>query len=466
MASRGTRVVSFATSTLPSPTPNINLNSSQPANWTLSGSPRPPAMPSMPLHAPYPLPMANLGGLPIKSIDDPITAVFLFLFVLGAVAHMTILITNLKRGHKFIISGLLFGFCMARITTCTMRLVFASYPRNVSIAIAAQIFVAAGVLLLFIINLIFTQRVVRATHPHWAWSKPFSVIFKVYYVSIVLMLIALIFCTVQGFYTLDTNIRRIDRDVQLVGSTYFAVAAFLPIPLLALNFLIPRKYKPSAPRVEKFGSGRFRTKIWILVVTSALLTFGAAFRAGIAYVPRPKTDPAWYHDKACFYIVNFTVEIIVIAIFAAVRVDRRFHVPDGSRRPGDYLRRNDGSVDGDLDRRLSRNSDGGSMTRIGNEEEVFGDGGFVVVEKTSSRRSKGSTRSRRSRHSIPGKDVEMETGKDNVDAGQRPSTELLEKPPAPRIPGNSPRLSESSTLTANEAARLQCDYETEIQNRS
>merc|ERR1712093_697827 len=139
----------------------------------------------MPLHAPYPLPMANLGGLPMKHIDDPITAVFLFLFVLGAIAHMTILIVNLKRGHKFIISGLLFGFCMARITTCTMRLVFASYARNVHIAIAAQIFVAAGVLLLFIINLIF--------------------------------------CTVQAFYTLSPTIRDIARIVQLVGSTSFAV---------------------------------------------------------------------------------------------------------------------------------------------------------------------------------------------------------------------------------------------------
>ncbi|PVH83575.1 hypothetical protein DL98DRAFT_513091 [Cadophora sp. DSE1049] len=416
----------------------------------------------MPLHAPYPLPMANLGGLPMKSIDDPITAVFLFLFVLGAVAHMTILVANLKRGHKFIISGLLFGFCMARITTCTMRLVFASYPRNVSIAIAAQIFVAAGVLLLFIINLIFTQRVMRATHPHWAWSKPFSVIFKVYYVSIVLMLIALIFCTVQAFYTLNTNIRRIDRDVQLVGSTYFAVAAFLPVPLLALNFLIPRKRTPPAPRVEKFGTGRFKTKILILVVTSALLTFGAAFRAGIAYVPRPKQNPAWYHDKAWFYVVNFTVEILVVAIYAAVRVDRRFHVPDGSHGPGDYLRKNDGSVHGDLDRQLSRESDGGWMARVNTEEEVFGDGGFVFEKVSSkrSRRSKGSKRSRRSKWS---RDVEMDGEEKHVDvdAGQRPSTELLEKPPVVRAPGESPRLSESSTLMANEAARHHSEYESE-----
>lgn len=419
----------------------------------------------------------------MKHIDDPITAVFLFLFVLGAIAHMTILIVNLKRGHKFIISGLFFGFCMARITTCTMRLVFASYARNVHIAIAAQIFVAAGVLLLFIINLIFTQRVIRATHPHWAWSKPFSIIFKVYYVSIVLMLIALIFCTVQTFYTLSTTIRDIDRIIQLVGSTYFAVAAFLPIPLLALNFLIPRKpltrpsfYPSSNPhrKVEKFGTGKFKSKILILVVTSSLLTFGAAFRAGIAYVPRPKQNPAWYHDKAWFYVVNFAVEIIVVAIYAFVRVDRRFHVPDGSSGPGDYLRRSDGSLHGDLDRQLSRGSDGGWRARVNDEEEVFGDGegdgdGGFKFEKVSSRRSRRSKGSKRSRRSRTSKDVGMEAEKGQVDvdadadAGPRPSTELLEKPPVIRPHGDSPRLSESSTLMANEAARHHSDYETEWQ---
>ncbi|KAH7417935.1 hypothetical protein BKA64DRAFT_653189 [Cadophora sp. MPI-SDFR-AT-0126] len=415
--------------------------------------------------------MANLGGLPVKSIDDPITAVFLFLFVLGAIAHMTIFVTNIRRGHKFIISVLLFGFCMARITTCTMRLVFASYPRNVSIAIAAQIFVAAGVLLLFIINLIFTQRVIRATHPHWGWSKPFSVIFIVFCVSVVLMLIALIFCTVQSFYTLDTNIRRIDRDVQLVGGTYFAVAAFLPILLLALNFLIPRRRAPPAPRVEKFGTGKFKTKIYILVITSAILTFGAASRAGIAYVPRPKENPAWYHDKAWFYAVNFSVEIIVVAIYAAVRVDRRFHIPDGSCGPGDYIRNNDGSVHGDLDRQLSRESDGGWLARINFDEEVWGDGGFIFEKTLSrrSRRSKGSKRSKRSGRSRGSRDIETEGEKEHVDvdmdvdAGQGPSTELLEKPPVIRALGDSPRLSESSTLMANEVAQDHSEYEEEWQ---
>ena len=248
---------------------------------------------------------------------------------------------------------------MARITTMTMRMVWASYPHNVSVAIAAQVFVAAGVLLLFIVNLIFAQRIVRASHPHWAWAKWFSLAFKLYYASIVLMLIALVTCTVQIFYTLDHNIRRIDRDVQLVGSTYFSVAAFLPIPLLLLRVIIPDR-----PPIEKFGHGRFRTKILILAFSSALLTLGAAFRAGINYVPRPSAHPAWYTSKACFYIFNFTIEIIIVGLYAIIRVDKRFHIPDGSHGPGDYI----GISKSEAERRPS------FADRVLDEEQVFGDG--------------------------------------------------------------------------------------------
>ena len=167
---------------------------------------------------------------------------------------------------------------------------------------------------------------------------------------------------VQTAYTLNTNTLRIDRDIQLYGSTYYAIVSFLPIPLVFGGLVVlPRKTK-----VEKFGSGRFRSKIGFLVVASALLCLGAAFRCGSVYhsiplrfhaypspernadlktnrtaymSPRPRNDPAWYQSKACFYIFNFGVEILVILMYLLVRVDRRFWVPNGSRAAGDYSRR-------------------------------------------------------------------------------------------------------------------------------
>jgi hypothetical protein len=148
----------------------------------------------------------------------------------------------------------------------------------------------------------------------------------------------------------------------LVGSTYFAVAAFLPIPLVLLRVILPKK-----SRVEKFGEGRFRTKIYILLFSSAILTLGAAFRAGIAYVPRARDDPAWYHSKACFYIFNFTVEIIVVALYAIIRVDKRFHVPNGSHGPGDYSGANNKN---ELERKPSLVE---RVLSLNNEEQVFDD---------------------------------------------------------------------------------------------
>ena len=317
----------------------------------------------MPLKAPYPPNTAAVGGRPTVSVDVPITSVFLFLYILAAIGHMTILQINLRRGHKFLMSGLLFGFCMARVVTCIMRIVWACYPTNVKVAIAAMIFVSAGVLLLYLINLLFAQRIVRAAHPHFGWHRALHWAFIVLYALIVVMLVVVITATVQSFYTLNPNTHRIDRDLQLTAATYFMFVAFLPFPLVIIGLIVPRK-----TRVEKFGSGRWRTKIWILLITSTFLLLGSAFRAGISFKnPRPIQHPAWYHAKWCFYFFDFTTEIIVIYLYLLLRVDRRFYIPDGSKGPGDYVRE-DGAEE-----EKKKPESAHSMQQIPSEEEVFDD---------------------------------------------------------------------------------------------
>lgn len=315
------------------------------------------------MHAPYPPKTAAVGGRPTVGVDVPITAVFLFLFMIGAAGHMTIFQINKRRGHKFVMSAMTFGFCMARIVTMIMRIVWACYPNDVQIAIAAMIFVSAGVLILFIINLIFAQRVLRAAHPHFGWHKVLSKIFLGLYILVGLMLATVITATVQSFYTLSKNIHQIDRDLQLAAGTYLLFIAFLPIPMVVLGFVVPRK-----TRVEKFGKGRWRTKIAILLTSAALLTTGAGFRIGTSFMnPRPVNDPAWYHAKWCFYFFNFTIEIVVVYLYILVRVDRRFHIPNGSKGPGDYLQ---DQVGGE---KVERPTSGGSDTLVLSEEEVFDD---------------------------------------------------------------------------------------------
>jgi hypothetical protein len=315
---------------------------------------------------PYLPKTAAIGGLPTVGVDVPICAVFLLLFVGAAAGHMSILQLNLRKGHKFLMSGLLFGFCMARIVTCIMRIVWATRPTNIRIAIAASIFVSAGVLILFLINLIFAQRILRAAHPHFGWHKALSRAFMVFYVLILLMLATVITATVQSFYTLNTNTHRIDRDLQMLAGIYFMTVSFLPIPMVIIGLVVPRK-----TRVEKFGTGRWRSKVIILLTTSVLLCLGASFRTGTTLKnPKPRDEPAWYDAKWCFYFFNFTLEIIVIYLYIILRIDRRFHVPNGSKGPGDY---SGGSAeqDGRQDTE-NRNSDS-SMGRIMSEEEVIDD---------------------------------------------------------------------------------------------
>lgn len=288
----------------------------------------------------------------------PVSAVFLAIFICCAAGHMTILQINNRRGHKFLMSGMMFGCCMARITTMVMRIVWACRPNNIRIAIAAQIFVTAGVILLFVVNMIFAQRLLRAAHPHFGWHKTISITLKVLYALIVVLLITIITVTVQSFYTLNHNTKRIDRDIQLTVQTYYDVFSFLPLPMVVLTLLIPRE-----THVEKFGTGRWRSKVRILLTATLILCLGATFRLGTNFkTPRPKNDPAWYQSKACFWIFNFTLEVIVIVLYLVVRVDRRFHVPNNSHGPGDYSRNI-----------LEKQGSGRGVIRVNSEEEVFDD---------------------------------------------------------------------------------------------
>ena len=221
---------------------------------------------------------------------------------------------------------------MARVTTCTMRIVWATRASNVSISLAASIFVTAGVVLVYIINLVLAQRILRALHPQSCWSPLFNYCFVAVYALIVISLFLLIAFTVQSFYTLDAHKHEVARDVQLYGGTLISVVSFLPIPLLLCGLITARQIP-----MENFGKGRFPSKVWILLFTAALLSFGAWFRAGTNYLPpKPLNNPAWYQSRACFYVFSFSVEVTVVWLYIISRIDKRFYVPDGSKGPGDY----------------------------------------------------------------------------------------------------------------------------------
>lgn len=293
---------------------------------------------------PYASHFQALGGRPDILPDIPIAATFLALYLTAGALHIRRFLMNKKNDHLFALNAMIFGFCNSRIVTFSLRMAWATHLDNISLAIASNIFVYAGVVIIFAINMIFTQRILRAQHPTVGWSKPASLFFPAIFAWIVATIIILITSIIQSSYTLSPNLHRIDRDMQLYGQTAFAVIAFLPtliVPIAAAARSLPGVQAARAAsdgHIDKFGSGSMRAKIVIVVLSSMILTLGAAFRAGINWLPQVPVGALepWYFSKACFYVFNFVIELIVVYSWLFVRVDQRFHVPNKSSGQYDY----------------------------------------------------------------------------------------------------------------------------------
>lgn len=278
--------------------------------------------------------MAIVGGVPSPAIDDPIAVVLLLLFLLSAAAHMAILRINKARQLKFVFSGMLFALCLLRGVSLVARMIWASYPDTVNAVIAASVMTQCGSVLIFIINLFFAQRVLRAYHPRLGWHR--GACYAVWFLiaCVLCCLVMAIIATIHSFFTLSRRAREADRAVQLFAGSYLAFLAFLPVPVVALA--VAARYPRRHFRVEKFGAGRWRAKVGLLIFTSLVATLGAGFRVGVNFDGRPGADPAWFHSRACYYCFNFVTDLVVSTAYLLARFDRRFIVPDGARGPGDY----------------------------------------------------------------------------------------------------------------------------------
>ncbi|KAJ5535904.1 hypothetical protein N7513_009090 [Penicillium frequentans] len=281
---------------------------------------------------PYASDTASMGGLPTTIPDVPVCAVFLVLYICFAATNMTIFQLNRRKGHKFIPSAMMFGFCMSRLITMALRIAWSQHPTNVRLALAAQIFVNAGVLIIYIINLILAQRILRAKQPQIGWNPILRKGFKVVYAMIGGALIMVITAVVLMVYTLNTKVQERCRDVELAALTYLLVFNCLPALHIAAAVFLPK-----SQHEERFGQGSSRSQILIVTMSACFCMMIAGFKTGVNWSPvRLATNAAWYDSKACFYVFNFTFEIIALSILTFSRIDKRFWIPNGSTKPGDY----------------------------------------------------------------------------------------------------------------------------------
>ncbi|GKT59331.1 family C-like G-protein-coupled receptor protein [Colletotrichum tofieldiae] len=282
---------------------------------------------------PYPPQVAVLGLIPTVRVDVPLCIVLIVFFVAGAAVNLAIFVRNKACDHKFLPSSILVGFCVTRIIALSLRIAWATQPWNISLNIAASIFAAAGVVLLFALNLLFTHRLLCGLHPNIGWLPVVGNFFLFCYFLIIVCLICAVTALTVSFYTLVPEHLHDCRIVQLFTSTTLALIAFLPIPIL-----LCAAFYPGLRRPEPFGYGSLTTKIILVLATATLLTIGAAYRCAVNYAVRPVWFPGWWHHKACYYVFNYDLELVVVFAYALMRFDLRFHVPDGARKAGDYLK--------------------------------------------------------------------------------------------------------------------------------
>ncbi|KAI7276333.1 hypothetical protein KC345_g6823 [Hortaea werneckii] len=301
---------------------------------------RSPDTASSPSGPPYlPSGVALIGGRPTIDVDVPILAILLLLYLGGAIGNASIFLRNRKRGHFFPMSMAMFGFCMSRIATCSVRIAWAAHPSNANLAIAATIFAAVGVLIVFVIVLLLAQRILRATHPSFGWSRTLSGGLKATYFGLFIAIVLVIAFTILNYFTLDSNLRNIAMWIQRAGILYMLVFNLIGPVLVLLSLILPRSTEFTTP--DNFGvKSSMLSKYVVLGITMFFTLFIIGFRMGTAWAEaRPASDPAWWERKAAYYIIEYGFEILIVYWLLLARFDQKFWIPNKSHGPGDYSRK-------------------------------------------------------------------------------------------------------------------------------
>ncbi|KAK1625797.1 hypothetical protein BDP81DRAFT_381107 [Colletotrichum phormii] len=271
------------------------------------------------------------GGIPNKNVDLPVTIMFMVLFMLGAYVHLSIYRRNAKRGHKFLISDIVFDFCMIRTVTCIFRITW-SIVSTRGVVLLALITENGGAALLFAVNIFFAQRLVRSIHPKAGWCTAFSQFSLILLFSVPAFIIINMTSTIIAFFSVG-NVDRLETTDTLLkfGSSWNTFLSIFPVLVVSGCLSVP------GPRPEKFGSGSQRVKVALLYLGSFLLITGQSIRLFAVFNKElPGATPSVIYGKAVFYTTGFFFELIVVALYAIMRVDLRFHVPNGAGGPGDY----------------------------------------------------------------------------------------------------------------------------------
>ncbi|KAM0328088.1 hypothetical protein ACHAQA_005491 [Verticillium albo-atrum] len=290
-------------------------------------------------HPPYLSPFPVPGLVPNTSTDIPVSAVLLVLYLASIISNILVLRQNKRRSTPFPFSILLIVYSVFRTVALVLRISYAAVQTNTNLAIAANIISNAGVIVIFVLNLLVSPSLMRrffGANGATGWRRKISTIpFYAAIPFLPIMLLTTVNVTILTFFTTDTKVRLDCLTAQKVAIVTFAIIAFLPAPFAAVvAALSPAEENNTTANRGSFiartlhpdGSpGSLRGNALLMLFGSAVLTIGAAYRAATLLSPRRMPgDPAWYHERPAYYCFNYGLELVVVFAYLVFRFDQRF----------------------------------------------------------------------------------------------------------------------------------------------
>jgi hypothetical protein len=190
------------------------------------------------------------------------------------------------------------------------------------IYIASQVFIASMEVLLIFTNLAYAHQIIRTKHGGGIIS---TIVFIVIYFFLFLSWAMQLGGLGQTFFTLDGYMRYVDYNLQIWATTFYAVVSLLPIVFVAISACLPGRHR-------RAGASLYLS-MWVLIIGSLLVAIQAWYIAGVMWVGRtnrflPIPD---YMSRAWYYVIIWTIDIIIVFLYIFARVDRNSAAAGASR---------------------------------------------------------------------------------------------------------------------------------------
>jgi hypothetical protein len=267
------------------------------------------------------------GGIPTDGTDIPASAVLLVVYLALAVVHGYLFFVKSKK--TFIPQAMTMGFCISRVVSMSLRIAWTANVTNKNIAIASNIFLNAGVLLLYIVNMLLTHRFILTIFPNLPTRKtaPYNLAFFLYVGSSLPLLILVVVPGVQLFLSSDLSTIHIDRDILRFAQCYLTVFVSAPVIATITSSTI---YFFASKKASGLRAGEVSLRAAVLFIAGSLLIWIQAVKIlQIFYTATPETavSPPWFLRRPILYSGFFLPELLVVIIYAVASIRFRYQMP-------------------------------------------------------------------------------------------------------------------------------------------